>query len=112
SRGVLAVASVLGLALDPDLIAELASRPRSTIEALLPAMERTNLLAFDGERYAFAAPLIAQVVRAEFLTPGQQRTLRQRAVALLASRGDLESRVIRAELMARVEPGSAAFAEA
>jgi len=31
---------------------------------------------------------------------------------LLASRADLESRVLRAELMARVEPGAAAFAEA
>jgi DNA-binding SARP family transcriptional activator len=112
SRRVLAVASVLGLALDTDLIAQLANSSRAAVEDLLPAMERVNLLAFDGERYAFAAPLIAQVVRAEFLTPGQQRTLRQRAVVLLASRGDLESRVLRAELMARVEPGEVAFAEA
>jgi len=112
SQRVLAVASVLGLALDLALIAELTGRPRAGIDDLLPPMERANLLAFDGERYAFAAPLIAQVVRGEFLTPGEQRTLRQRAVGLLAPRGDLESRVLRAELRARVDPGAAGFEEA
>ena len=75
-------------------------------------LEQHGLLAFDGERYRFAAPLIAEVVRGERLLPGERRALRVRAAAALASRPDLESRLLRAELMARTGPATAAFAEA
>jgi hypothetical protein len=102
---ILATGSLIGLAIDPELIANLTGIPQSRVEDLLPTLERMGFLVFDGERYSFAAPLVAQVIRAEFLTPGQQRTLRQRAVGLLASRTDLESRLLRTELQARVEPG-------
>jgi predicted ATPase len=105
SQRVLATASVLGLAIDPELIANLTGMPQSRVEDLLPTLERLAFVVFDGERYIFVAPLVAQVVRGEFLTPGQQRTLRQRVVELLAMRTDLESRLLRTELQARVEPG-------
>ena len=105
SQRVLATASVLGLAIDPELIANLTGMPQSRVEDLLPTLERLAFVVFDGERYAFIAPLVAQVVRGEFLTPGQQRTIRQRMVGLLAVRTDLESRLLRTELQARVEPG-------
>ncbi|HET8623204.1 MAG TPA: AAA family ATPase [Gemmatimonadales bacterium] len=112
ARRVLAVASTLGLALDLELVASLAECPRSQIEASLPEMERAGLIVSDGERYAFAAPLVAQVVRSEFLTPGQRRAVCRSAIDKLAPRDDLESRILRVELMAAAERGPAAFAEA
>jgi hypothetical protein len=111
ARRVVAVASTLGLALDLELVAALAECPRSQVEASLPEMERAGLIVFDGERYAFAAPLVAQVVRSEFLTPGQRRAVCRGAIGKLAPRDDLESRILRVELMAAAERGAAAFAE-
>jgi DNA-binding SARP family transcriptional activator len=112
SQRVLSAASIGGLALDLDLIAALTALSRSGVEDRLTASERSHLLAFDGERYAFVAPLIAEVVRTECLTPGQRKALRVRAVGALAGRPDLEGRILRAELSAAAEPGQAAFDEA
>lgn len=112
SQRVLSAASVAGLALDLDLVAALTDLPRAGVEERLPSLERRHLIMFDGERYTFAAPIVARAVRSECLTRGQQQALRQRAVGLLASRTDLETRVLRAELLARVEPGESAFVEA
>lgn len=112
SLQVLRAASIGALAVDLELIAALTGLARERIEDRLAVLERHGLLAFDGERYLFAAPLIAQVVRGERLLAGERRTLRARAVAALASRHDLESRLLRAELMARTGPAAVAFAEA
>jgi len=109
SRRVLSVASIGGLALDLDLIATLAEVPVQGIEDRLAAAERRHLIVFDGERYAFTAPLIGEVVRGECLTSGQRKSLRQRAIAVLAARTDLEARVLRAELWAAVDPGAGAL---
>jgi DNA-binding SARP family transcriptional activator len=111
-RRVAATASVLGIALDIPLITQLVDRPREWVNEKLSGLEHANLLTFDGERYAFAAALIAQVVRGEFLTPGQRPTLRRQAVAALAARTDLEARVLRAELLAEIAPSQESFREA
>lgn len=110
ASGVLAAASIGGEVLDVELIATLAGVSGTALEDRLAALERHQLLAFQGGRYVFAAPLIQRVVRAEGLTPGQAQALRVRAAAALASRTDLESRVLRAELLARTAPGPDAFA--
>src|SRR5437660_5190929 len=112
SLQVLRAASIGALAVDPELIAALTGLAPERIEQLLAVLERHGLLGFDGERFRFAAPLIAEVVRGERLLPGERRALRARAAAALASRPDLESRLLRAELMARTGPAAAAFAEA
>ncbi len=109
---VLAAASVGGLGVDLDLVAALTELPRVRVEEALPKCERLHLIRFDGERYAFAAPLIAEVVRGACLTAGQRQTFRKRAVAALAGREDLESRVLRVELRSQVEPGREALEEA
>src|SRR2546430_2302045 len=106
SLQVLRAASIGALALDPELIATLTGFAPERIEQMLVGLERHGLLAFDGERYRFAAPLIAEVVRGERLLPGERRALRARAAAALASRPDLESRLLRAELMARTGPAA------
>jgi DNA-binding SARP family transcriptional activator len=111
SRRVLSAASIGGLALDLDLVTALTDLPRSRVEECLAAPERRHLVAFNGERYAFVAPLVAEVVRHECLTRGQRTSLRRRAIAALASREDLEALVLRAELMAVADPGTAAFEE-
>jgi hypothetical protein len=51
-------------------------------------------------------------VQRQCLAAGERRALRARAVAVLASRQDLESRLLRAELLARTGPAAVAFAEA
>lgn len=112
SLQVLRAASIGALAVDAELVAALTGLTPERIEQILGVLERHGLLVFDGERYRFAAPLIAEVVRGERLLPGERRALRARAAAALASRPDLESRLLRAELMARTGPAAAAFAEA
>ena len=111
-RRVAATASVLAIGLDPELIAELLDRSRAWVEERLSHLERASLITFDGVRYAFAASLIAQVVRSEFLTPGQRRAVKSDAIAALASRSDIESRVLRAELLAEIAPNRESFREA
>jgi DNA-binding SARP family transcriptional activator len=112
SLQVLRAASIGARAVDPDLVAVLTGLARERVEDLLAVLERHRLLACDGVRYVFAAPLIAQVVRGECLAAGERRALRARAVAALASRQDLESRLLRVELMARTEQPAVAFGEA
>ena len=112
SLQVLRAASIAALAVDPELIAALTGLMAGRVAELLTVLEGHGLLVFDGERYRFAAPLIAEVVRGERLLPGERRTLRARAAAALAGRQDLESRLLRAELLARTGPTAVAFAEA
>ena len=108
---MLSAASIGALALDLDLLTTLTDLPRPRVEECLAAPERLDLVAFNGERYTFVAPLVAEVVRHECLTRGERTSLRRRAIAVLASRQDLEALVLRAELMAVAEPGAAAFEE-
>jgi len=113
SLRVLRAASIGALAVDPDLVVALTGLARERVEELLAVLERHRLLTFDGERYLFAAPLIAQVVRGECLAGGERRALRARAVAALAARHDLDARLLRVELRALIEPpGPAVFGEA
>lgn len=104
---LLRAASVGGSALDHDLLRETSGLEGQALEDGLARLERAGFLRFDGDRYALAAPLMAEVVRRECLTPGQQRALRQRAARALAPRRDMEARVLRIELLAELEPGDA-----
>ncbi len=106
---VLSAASVCGQALDLELIAQVAGLSTADVERTLPACERRHLIQFDGRRYTFAAPLIAEVIRAECTTRGERRVLEQRAIDALAGRTDLESRALRVELLAHVAPDQAAL---
>jgi len=106
---VLSAASVFGLALDLELIADVAQLSRHDVEQALPACERRHLIQFDGRRYAFAAPLIAEVIRAECTTKGERRILERRAIDALAGRNDLESRALQVDLLSRVAPDQAAL---
>jgi len=112
SLQVLRAASIGALAVDPELIAALTELTAERVDQVLTVLERHGLLAFDGERYRFAAPLIAEVVRGDRLLPGERRGLRARAAAALAARQDLESRLLRVDLLARIGPAAVAFAEA
>jgi hypothetical protein len=106
---ILRAAAVCGQVLDPDLINQVAECPRADVETALPAFERRQFVQFDGRRYVFAAPIVAEVVRAECLTRGERRRLELRAIGALAPSGDLESRALRVELMAHATPDDAAF---
>jgi DNA-binding GntR family transcriptional regulator len=108
-QAVLSAAAIGGLGLDLDLVAILMGKSRADVERALPALERRHLVRFDGNRYAFVAPLVAEVVRTECFTPGERRRLERLAVDALADRGDLESQALRCELLARVESSPAAL---
>jgi len=107
TREVAATASVLDLGVDIDLVAALLERPVPEVEAELAVLERRHFLTFDGDRYAFVAPLIAQVVRAELMTPGERKRLRRRAIELLAPRDELDARLLCVQLSSETEPGQA-----
>ena len=109
ARRVRQAASIRGAAIDVELVAALTELPRAAVEDALGALERARLVAFVGDRYAVAAPLVAQVVMTEWLLPGERRVWRERAIGALASRSDIEARLLRAQLAAVVAPGSAAF---
>ncbi|HEX9705191.1 MAG TPA: AAA family ATPase [Gemmatimonadales bacterium] len=108
-QAILRVAAVCGQVLDPDLVAQVAECSRADVEDALPAFERRQFVQFDGRRYVFAAPIVAEVVRAECLTRGERRRVELRAIDALATRGDLESRALRVELLAHAAPDAAAF---
>ena len=112
SQAVLKAASITGVALDLPLIAALAESQLERVEEVLDLLEQRRLVVYDGTRYTFSAALIAQVIRGECITSGQRRRLRKRAIEELEARGDLESRVLLAELRAKVEPDDAAFGDA
>ncbi len=105
TREVAATASALDLGVDVDLVATLLGRPEPDVEAELATLERKHFLTFDGDRYAFAAPLIAQVMRGELITAGERRRLRRRAIEILSPREELEARLLCAQLRAEAEPG-------
>ncbi|MEE8191928.1 MAG: AAA family ATPase [Gemmatimonadales bacterium] len=112
SQAVLKAASITGVALDLPLIATLAESPLERVEEVLDILEQRRLVVYDGNRYTFSAALIPQVIRGECITSGQRRRLRKRAIEELEARDDLESRVLLAELRAKVEPDDAAFGDA
>lgn len=112
AKAVLGAASIGDVTLDLDLITGLTGLTRAALDDQLALLERQQFLSLEAGRYVFAAPLVQQVVRAEGLTPGQVQGLRTRAAEILASRPDLESRALRAELLARSSPGARAFDEA
>jgi DNA-binding SARP family transcriptional activator len=109
TRQVLQAASIGATAIDVELVAVLTGQPRASVEHALGVLERARLVTFVDDRYTVAAPLVAQIVVAEWLLPGQRRILRERALAALAGRTDIESRVLCAQLRAAVAPGPAAF---
>jgi hypothetical protein len=82
------------------------------VEAGLVRLERAGLVVNDGRRYAFAAPLIAEVVSGECLTAGQRRSLRLRTAEALAHREGMDARVLRVELLSWVGPDESVFADA
>jgi DNA-binding SARP family transcriptional activator len=109
---LLRAASVAGEAFDLDVLCKTSGLTDQALNESLVRLERSGLVTCDGRRYAFAAPLIAEVVRQACLTPGQRRALRKETAEALAGRGDMEARVLRLELLSQVAPDDAVLAEA
>ena len=100
SAALLRAASVLGVAVDPALVATLVNMDEGRVDAALDRLERDRFLTCAGDRYVFNGKMVPEAVRAECVTRGEQRRLRQRAAEFLESREDLESRTVRVGLMA------------
>lgn len=109
---LLRAASVAGVAFDLEVLPATSGLPPRPLEESLVRLERSGLVTCDGRRYAFAAPLIAEVVRQACQTPGQRRALRVQTAGALAGRRDMEARVLRLELLSEVAPDADVLAEA
>jgi len=112
TQRVLQAASIGAAAIDVELVAALTGLPRAAVEDALAVLERARLVTYEGDRYTIAAPLIAQVVLAEWLLPGERHILRDHAITALNSRSDVQSRLLRVQLMALDRAGAPAFDEA
>jgi len=99
STAVLRAASVAGEIPDRSLLAEVSGIPEARIDAALDRLERERFVVFDGGRYAFTGRLLAAVVESESMQPGGRRRLRERYIAALATRDDLDSQLLRARLL-------------
>jgi DNA-binding SARP family transcriptional activator len=104
TRILLAAAAIGNRVLDLTLVAGLAGDAAGDLPSQMAKLEQHHLVMLEGDRYAFATPLIQTVVERGMLTAGQMRDLRRRAVELLTGRADLASRVLRAELQVRLSP--------
>lgn len=100
STAVLRAGSVGGHVLDPSLIAHVAGLPETRVDAALDQLERERFVVFDGQRYAFNGRLLPAVVASECMQAGGRRRLRERYVAVLQGREDLDSQLLRARLLA------------
>ena len=109
---LLRAASVAGPGLDPGVLECTSGLAPAAVEQGLVRLERTGLVTNDGRRYAFAAPLIAEVVSGECLTAGQRSTLRRRTAEALSNREEMDAKVLRVELLSRIGPEPSVFADA
>jgi len=96
---VLRAASVAGDVLDPTLITEVLELPRARIDAALDRLEQERFVVFGGDRYAFNGQLVRAVVESECIQAGGRRRLRERHIAALATRDDIDSELLRARLL-------------
>ena len=85
ARRVLVAAAVGARDVDPDIVAALLESGRNKVDGALATLERARFVTFDGARYGLAARLIADVVLAELVTPGQRKRLTERHLELLGS---------------------------
>src|SRR6266540_1209039 len=100
STAVLRAASIAGEVLDPLVLTEVSGLLRTRVDAALDRLERERFVVFDGGRYRFTGRLIAAVIESECMQAGGRRRLRERYIAALASRDDIDSQLLRAALLA------------
>jgi DNA-binding SARP family transcriptional activator len=100
STAVLRAASIAGEIIDLLLITEASGLPSTRVEAALDRLERERLVVFNGGRYTFTGRLIPAVVVSECMQSGGRRRLRERCIAALAARDDVDSQLLRARLQA------------
>jgi len=96
---VLRAASVGGEVLDSALIGEVLELPAARIDAALDQLERERFVVFDRDRYSFNGQLVRAVIESECIQAGGRRRLRERLIAALARRDDVDSQLRRARLL-------------
>jgi hypothetical protein len=91
------------------MVAALAGDAAGDLPSQLARLEQHHFLVLEGDRYAFATPLIQTVVERAMLTPGQVRDLRRRAVELLTGQGRPRLSGAAGELQVRLSPTPETF---
>lgn len=100
STAVLRAASIGGDVLDALVLTEVSGLLGTRVDAALDRLERERFIVFDGGRYRFTGRLISAVIESECMQAGGRRRLRERYIAALASRDDIDSQLRRAGLLA------------
>jgi len=100
STAVLRAASIAGDMLDPAVLTEVSGLLRTRVDAALDRLERERFVVFEGGRYRFTGRLISAVIESECMQAGGRRRLRERYIAALAPRDDIDSQLLRAGLLA------------
>jgi hypothetical protein len=77
-RHILGVAAAGGVRPDVGLLARRVGLDQEEVEAALVRLERARLLLSDSDGFAFPAPLYAELLAHECLTPGERRALTRR----------------------------------
>ena len=98
---VVRAASITGAFVDVDLLAHLTGFDDTGMEEALDELEQQRLIGFTGNRYLFNGRLLPEIIRSECIRRGEQRRLRERTIAFLESRPDVESQALRAELLTK-----------
>lgn len=77
-RQVLVAATIGPRVIDPKAIVALTELDSATVDRGLEELERHRFVVFDGDRFHLEAPIIAAVIRGEFLTPSRRKRLETR----------------------------------
>ena len=77
-RHILGVAAADGVRPAPRLVARRVGLDEQQVEAALVRLERARLVISDSDGFAFPAPLYAELLAHECLTPGERRALTRR----------------------------------
>jgi len=74
-RRVLVAATIGPRVIDPEAMVALTEFDAAIVDRGLEELERHRFVVFDGDRFHLEAPIIASVIKAEFLTPSRRKRL-------------------------------------
>jgi DNA-binding SARP family transcriptional activator len=103
---VMRAASIGTPTIDVALTAHLTGYGEDKVLDQLDQLEQHHFVSYRDPRYVFRAPLVQEVVRDECITAGRRRRMRTHAIEFLKARPDISSKVLRLELLMKIDPTS------
>lgn len=109
AAAVLRAASGAGDVVYPELLEAVTGIGTMRVDAALDRLEQRRFVTFTGDRYVFNGRIVRRVVSRECMRSGGRRRLREKYVEILAPRTDIESRLLRAEILVSLDRRDQAF---